>query len=74
MQIPVDATVQWEDEPCHENVTKKDSRTPLGETDQYKDQSKHILNSIRLIKEELSDSDSEALIEEVWTDEVLLLK
>ena len=32
---------------------------PLGETDQYEDQSKDILNSI--LKEELSDSDSEAL-------------
>ena len=36
---------------------------PLGETDQYEDQSKDILNSI--LKEELSDSDSEALIEEL---------
>ena len=41
---------------------------PLGETynyqvDQYEDQSKHILNSI--LKEELSDSDSEALIVEL---------
>ena len=32
---------------------------PLGKTDQYEDQSKDILNSI--LKEELSDSDSEAL-------------
>ena len=32
---------------------------PLGETDQYEDQSKDILNSI--FKEELSDSDSEVL-------------
>ena len=31
-----------------------------------------ILHSI--LKEELSDSDSEALIEEIWADEVLLLK
>ena len=36
---------------------------PLGGTDQYEDQSKDILNSI--LKEELSDSDSEALIEEL---------
>ena len=36
---------------------------PLEETDQYEDQSKDILNSI--LKEELSDSDSEALIEEL---------
>ena len=35
----------------------------LRETDQYEDQSKDILNSI--LKEELSDSDSEALIEEL---------
>ena len=33
---------------------------PLGETDEYEDQSKDILNLI--LKEELSDSDSEALI------------
>ena len=33
---------------------------PLGETDEYEDQSQDILNSIR--KEELSDSDSKALI------------
>ena len=44
----------------------------LRETDQYEDQSKDILNSI--LKEELSDSDSEALIEELWADKVLLLK
>ena len=37
-----------------------------------KDQLKDILNSI--LKEELSDSDSEALVEELWADEVLLLK
>ena len=36
---------------------------PLGETDQYEDQSKNILNSIP--KEELSDTDSQALIEEI---------
>ena len=45
---------------------------PLGETNQNEDQSKNILNSIP--KEELSDSDSEALIEELWADKVLLLK
>ena len=33
---------------------------PLGETDEYEDQSQDILNSI--LKEELSDSDSKALI------------
>ena len=62
--------MQWEDEPRHESVTMKDSRTPLGEKDQYKDQSKDILNSI--LKEELSDSDSDALIVELWANEVLL--
>ena len=36
---------------------------PLGETDQYEDQSKDILNSI--LKEELSDSVSEPVIEEL---------
>ena len=40
---------------------------PLGE-----DQLKNILNSI--LKEELPDSDSESLVEELWADEVLLLK
>ena len=44
----------------------------LGETDQYQDQSKDMLNSI--LKDELSESDSEALIEELWAEEVLLLK
>ena len=54
--------------------TKNDEVSyPLGETDHYEDQSKDMhLNSI--LKEELSDSDSEALIEEIWADEVLLLK
>ena len=40
--------------------------------DQYEDQSKDILNSI--LKEELSDSDSEALIEKLWAHKILLLK
>ena len=44
----------------------------LGETDQYEDQSRDILNSI--LEEELSDSDSKALIEELSADEILLLK
>ena len=47
-------TVQWEDERATEILRKK--------TDKY-DQSTHIWNSA--LKEELSDSDSEALIEEV---------
>ena len=38
---------------------------PLGETDQYEDQSKNILNSV--LKEELSDTDPEGLIEELWS-------
>ena len=40
----------------HGNFKKEDY--PLGEMDQYEDQPKDILNSI--LKEELSDSDSEA--------------
>ena len=44
----------------------------LGDTDQYQDQSKDMLNSI--LKDELSESDSEALIEDLWAEEVLLLK
>ena len=36
---------------------------PFWKTDQYEDQSKDILNSI--LKDEPSDSDSEALIEEL---------
>ena len=36
---------------------------PLGETDQYEVQSKDILNSV--LKEELSDTDPEGLIEEL---------
>ena len=38
---------------------------PLGETDQYEVQSKDILNSV--LKEELSDTDPEGLIEELWS-------
>ena len=38
-------------------------RYPLRETGQYRDQSKDILNSI--LREELSNSDSESLIEEL---------
>ena len=45
-------TLQWEDERATEILRKK--------TDKYEDQSKDILNSI--LKEELSDSDSDALI------------
>ena len=42
---------------------KKKTEDPLGEMDQYEDQPKDILNSI--LKEELSDSDSGVLIEEL---------
>ena len=43
---------------------------PLGETEEYQDQSKDILNSI-LNEDVLSDSDSEEPIEESWTNKVL---
>ena len=53
----------------HGNFKKTEEVSyPLREMDQYEDQSKDILNSI--LQEELSDSDSEALIEELWADEV----
>ena len=45
---------------------------PLRETDQYEDQLKNILNWI--LKEELLDSDSEVLIEELWADEHIEIK
>ena len=54
----------WEDERAMGILRRKTEEVsyPIGETDQYEDQSKDIL------------SDSEALIEELWADEVLLLK
>ena len=58
--------MQWEDERAVEILRKKTEAVisyPLGETDQCKDQSKDILNSI--LKEELLDSTSEVLIEEL---------
>ena len=63
-------TVQWEDARAMEILRRRTEEVsyPLREVDQYEDQSKDILNSI------LSDSDSEALIEELWADKVLLLK
>ena len=69
--LNIKVTMQWEDERAMEILRRKTEVVsyPLRETDQYKDQSKDILNSI--LKEELSDSDSEALIEELWADEVL---
>ena len=48
----------------HGNFKKTEEVSyPLREMDQYEDQSKDILNSI--LQEELSDSNSEALIEEL---------
>ena len=57
--------MQWEDERAMEIVRRKTEEVsyPLREMDQYEDHSKDILNSI--LQEELSDSDSEALIEEL---------
>ena len=69
--LNIKVTMQWEDEWAMEILRRKTEVVsyPLREKDQYEDQSKDILNSI--LKEELSDSDSEALIEELWADEVL---
>ena len=62
-------TVQWEDERAVEILRRTEEVSyPLREMDQYEDQLKDILNSI--LQEELSDSDSEVLIEELWADEV----
>ena len=62
--------MQWEDERVMEILRRKTEEVsyPLREMDQYEDQSKDILNSI--LQEVLSDGDSEALIEELWADEV----
>ena len=51
--------------PCKQGLKGKteEVKYPLGKTDQYEDQSKDTLNSI--LKDEPSDSDSEALIEEL---------
>ena len=58
-------TIQWEDGQVMEILRTKTEEVSyhLRKTDQYEDQSKDILNSI--LNEELADSDSEALIEEV---------
>ena len=50
---------------CYYSVRRKIKEVSYSvwETDQYEDQSKDIFNSI--LKEEMSDSDSEALIEEL---------
>ena len=66
LNIKVHAVGGWTG---HGNFKKTEEVSyPLREMDQYEDQSKDILNSI--LQEELSDSDSEALIEELWADEV----
>ena len=69
--LNIKVTMQWEDERAMEILRRKTEVVsyPPREMDQYLEQSKDILNSI--LKEELSVSDSEALIEELWADEVL---
>ena len=64
MDPGIEVIVQWEDERAMEILRRKIEEVSylLGETDQFDDQSKDILNSI--LKEKLSDSDSEALIVE----------
>ena len=61
----IKVTVQWKDKRAMEILRRKteEVKYPFAKTDQYEDQSKDILNSI--LKDEPSDSDSEALIEEL---------
>ena len=67
--LNIKVTVQWEDERAVEILRRTEEVSyPLREMDQYVDQLKDTLNSI--LQEELSDSDSEVLIEELWADEV----
>ena len=63
--LNIKVTIQWEDGQVMEILRTKTEKVSyrLRKTDQYEDQSKDILNSI--LNEELADSDSEALIEEV---------
>ena len=65
MDPGIEVTVQWEDERAMEILRRKTEEVSylVGETDQFDDQSKDILNSI--LKEKLSDSDSEAFIVEL---------
>ena len=58
--------MHWEDERALEILKRKTEEVsyPLGETEEYRDQSKNILNSI-LNEDVLSDSDSEEQIEEL---------
>ena len=48
LEIPVEVTVHWEDERALEILKRKteDVSYTLGETEEYQDQSKDILNSI----------------------------
>ena len=57
--------MHWEDERALKILKRKTEEVsyPLGETEEYQDQSKDILNSI-LNEDVLSDSDSEEPIEE----------
>ena len=57
--------MHWEDEPALEFLKRKTEEVsyPLGETEEYQDQSKDILNLI-LNEDVLLDSDSEEPIEE----------
>ena len=63
--LSIKVTIQWEDGQVMEILRTKTEEVSyrLRKTDQYEDQSKDILNSI--LNEELADSDSEVLIEEV---------
>ena len=63
--LNIKVTIQWEDGHVMEILRTKTEEVGyrLRKTDQYEDQSKDILNLI--LKEELADSDLEALIEEL---------
>ena len=63
--LNIKVTIQWEDGQVMEILRTKTEEVGyrLRKTDQYEDQSKDILNSI--LKEELADSDLEALTEEL---------
>ena len=63
--LNIKVTIQWEDGQVMEILRTKTEEVGyrLRKTDQCEDQSKDILNSI--LKEELADSDLEALIEEL---------
>ena len=63
--LNIKVTIQWEDGQVMEILRTKTEEVSyrLRKTDQYEDQSKDILNSI--LKEELADSDLEALIKEL---------